>query len=72
MFDLGQLVGLDPGGPILQFGGQHDLQTVHHKKWCEVSRPVGHCPHAPEYRGDLSGPLPNSGVEPGMDVLAFL
>jgi hypothetical protein len=28
---LNRLVGLDPGGPILQFSGQYDLQTVHHK-----------------------------------------
>jgi hypothetical protein len=31
-----------------------------------------HCSQAAEYRGDLSGPLPSSGAEPGVDVLALL
>jgi hypothetical protein len=72
LLGLNRMIGLDPRAPVLQLGGQHDLRTIHHKKWCDVSRSVGCCSQAPEYRGDLDGPLPGSGFEPVEDILALL
>jgi hypothetical protein len=56
----------------MQLGWQHGLRAVYHKKWCEVSQSVRCYLQALKYRGDLSGPLPGSGAESSMHVLALL
>jgi hypothetical protein len=70
-FSRDQLISPDPGGPILQVGGQYSLCPIHHEERCEVCRPIRHCSEALEHRGDLGRPLPSSGAESGMDILAF-
>jgi hypothetical protein len=45
---------------------------MHHEEGGEVCRPIRRRSQAPKHRGDLDGPLPGSGAEPGMDILTFL
>jgi hypothetical protein len=45
------LIVLDPGGPVLQVGGQHRFCPIHHEEWGEACRTIRHRPQTPEYWG---------------------